>query len=102
LRNFITELITEAIFFSDTTVSTHFKPKGAPKESRGSAANVQLLTWDGDAVGEEEEEAWFARQSRHDDVKGHGSASWEEFVKGLFQKHSENEMEYTPDGIAML
>jgi len=102
LRTFISELLTEAILFSDTAVSTHFKPKGAPKESKGSAANVQLLTWDGDALGEEEEEPWFARRSSHDDVKARGTADWEEFVKGLFHKHSENEMEYTPDGIAML
>lgn len=100
LRAFLTEVLTEAILFSDTTVPTHFKPKGAPKESKGAAAHVQLLTWDGEAaqgVSGEDKESWFARQSSHDDVKGQGSADWEEFVNGLFHKHSENEMEYTPD-----
>jgi hypothetical protein len=104
LRSFITEVLSEAIAFSDTIVPTQFKRKGSPKSSSPSTAQVQLLTCDdlklvGSSKGNDtsKTEAWFARQSTHVDKAETGTASWEEFVDGLMRDHSVHEMEYTPD-----
>ena len=42
-------------------------------------------------------EKWFARFSKHYNEASRGTATWEEFFKGLKQSHSENEADYTPD-----
>ena len=104
LRNFIIEVLLEALAFSDTIVPTQFKRKGSPKSSSPSTAPVQLLTCDdlklvGSSKGNDtsKTEAWFARQSTHVDRAEAGTASWEEFVEGLLREHSVHEMEYTPD-----
>lgn len=75
-----------------------FKTKGAPKRADPATAQVQLSTWDGAGDASEDEEKWFARRSSHDDMRGAGTAEWDEFVEGLFVRHSVYEMEYTPDG----
>lgn len=101
LRTFITELLTEAIIFSDDFVPSTFKRKGQPKKSGASTAPVQLLAWTdekGAGAGGSQAEYWFARQSVHEDVRKKGTADWEEFENGLYREHSVHEMEYTPDG----
>jgi len=108
LRTFLTQVLHESIVFSEQTVSAQFKPKGGQKKSKGAASLVQLLTWEGEqsrsnAVAEAgrapEDEHWFARQSDHEDSKEQGQATWQEFQNGLFFRHSEHEMDYTPDGL---
>lgn len=47
----------------------------------------------GDGQSKEAVEYWFARSSEHKDP----DPTWDDFVKGLYENHSENEAEYTPD-----
>lgn len=48
-----------------------------------------------DGIGKDKKvvEYWFARSSEHKDP----DPTWDDFVKGLYENHSENEAEYTPD-----
>ncbi|KAH0560019.1 hypothetical protein GP486_003464, partial [Trichoglossum hirsutum] len=42
-------------------------------------------------------EYWFARDSTHFNVAEDGTATYEEFFRGLKENHSENEKEFTPN-----
>lgn len=42
-------------------------------------------------------EPWFTRSSLHENDKKAGTADWDEFEGALLDKHSEHEMDYTPD-----
>ena len=92
LKPFIHEVLTEAVDFSDSVVPTTFQKKGSPKSSGISTAKVQLLS--SDLISGE---AWFARQSEHEDAPTNGTASYAEFENGLYHQHSLNEADYTPD-----
>lgn len=89
---FAHEVLAEAVAFTDTVVPETFQKKGSPKSSDPSHAKVQLLS--SDLI---KGEAWYARQSEHEDRAERGTATSAEFVAGLFDEHSVHEMEYTPD-----
>jgi hypothetical protein len=48
------------------------------------------------ASGAAAKEYWVARRSKHGGKKEKGDATWEEFVAGLKENHSEHERDYTP------
>ena len=91
LRNFVREVLTEAVDFSDGVIPSNFQRKSSSKKSPGSTAKVTLLSSD-----LMQGETWFARQSVHENAPIDGTASWDEFESGLFDNHAENEMTYTP------
>ncbi|KAL9092456.1 MAG: hypothetical protein Q9159_000803 [Coniocarpon cinnabarinum] len=91
LRDFVREVLTEAVDFSDNVIPSTFQKKGSERKSPPSTAKVQVLSSEllrG--------EAWFARQSVHENAPLDGTASWDEFEAGLFDDHAENEATYTP------
>ncbi|KAL5692558.1 hypothetical protein EMGR_005995 [Emarellia grisea] len=82
------------------TIPNTFKVDPKPRSSPPTTAKVQLLKGTirhrkGSVRGEEE--FWACRKSVHQDTAVDGSASWEEFRRGLRENHSENEMAYTPN-----
>ena len=91
LRDFVREVLKEAVDFSDSVIPSTFQTKSSSRKSPPSAAKVKLLS-----SGLIQGESWFARQSVHEDAPLDGSASWDEFEQGLFDNHSQNEMAYTP------
>ena len=91
LRTFVREVLDEAVHFSDTVVTTNFQKKGGAKSSPPSAAKVKVLS--NELI---KGEAWFARQSIHENAPLDGTASFDEFEAGLFDDHSPNEANYTP------
>lgn len=91
LKDFVREVLNEAVDFSDSVIESTFHRRGSPKKSPPCAAKVQLF--DCDLISGE---AWFARQSIHENAPLQGTASFEEFEKGLFDDHSKNEHDYTP------
>lgn len=91
LKAFVHEVLSEAVEFSDTVVESTFRKRGSPKKSPPSTAKVQIF--DCDLISGE---AWFARQSIHENAPLAGTASFDEFEKGLFDDHSKNEHDYTP------
>lgn len=93
LRTFVTELLTEAVAFSDSIVPNQFRMKSSSKSSAPAKADVAVLSCDSLVDG-----TWFARQSLHEDKAEVGTASWSEFVNGLCMDHSKHEAEYT-DGV---
>lgn len=103
LRSFLHSALTEAQAFLITTVPRTFKIDDKPRPSPPATAKVQLLTrviraedQELDHPGSREDEFWVCRRSVHIDAPVEGTASWEEFQKGLLENHSKNEMEYTP------
>lgn len=46
--------------------------------------------------GPDDGEYWVSRRSVHGNAAEPGTASFEEFVRGLRDDHTENEMKYTP------
>ncbi|KAK3062346.1 hypothetical protein LTR53_019414, partial [Teratosphaeriaceae sp. CCFEE 6253] len=84
-----------------------FRVKGSNKTSPPAAAPVELLSHDITALEitrdvrtpgvDGRAETWFARTSVHENAAKEGTASWEEFDRGLRADHSQHEMEYTPD-----
>lgn len=51
---------------------------------------------DSGSTDREDGEHWVSRRSVHEDLAEPGTASFEEFVSGLRDNHTENEMKYTP------
>lgn len=92
LRHFVNEVLEEAIEFSDSVIPSTFQKKGSPKSSPPSTAKVQLLS--SELI---QGETWFARQSIHENAPLEGTADFEEFENGLYDNHSVNEAEYTPN-----
>lgn len=111
---FIHNVLEEALRFADSRVST-FESIGE-KKSKPSTAGVKMSHQEIPVnelqeIGQETQtirpkayrdwpdapEQWFARRSRHVDAAQAGTASWNEFVTGLKENHSEHEGEYTPD-----
>ena len=97
LVRFITELLNEGIVFSDSHISKHFSDKGAPRPSPPSTAKVQLLASDALQSANGKSEAWFARQSMHDNDARTGTGTFDEFKDVLLTDHSIHEKAYTPD-----
>lgn len=95
--SFCTEVLNEAIEFSDVLMHTEFQAKNKPAKADPSAAHVQLLTLDLLQESNGKGETWFGRRSIHEDASTTGTASYTEFENGLFHNHSENEGKYTPD-----
>lgn len=79
-----------------TTIPQTFKTDKKHRSSPPSAAKVQLSTGT-----IEDSEFWVCRRSVHVDAAAKGTASWDEFEKGLRENHSENEMAYTPSVTAV-
>ena len=115
LITFVEEMLNEAASFVDDTLSDTFR-KGSSKPSPPSKASVTLLSREiGDAeiqsipwvnstvrrefsaVGAKPREVWFARKSRHENLRAKGTADIAEFDYGLRQDHSKHEQEFTPD-----
>lgn len=92
LRAFTAELLREAVNFADKVIPETFATKGKPKPSTPATAPVQMLASDV-MTGE----YWIARRSLHENAASRGTASFDEFVAGLYNDHSQHEQEYTPD-----
>ena len=91
LRNFVQEVLTEAVEFADRVVPSNFQKKGGSKPSPPSNAKVKVLS-----SSLMQDEHWFARQSIHENAPIDGTASFDEFEAGIFDNHSVNEASYTP------
>lgn len=68
-------------------------------------SDLESLPWDGDTLprpkpSKFDDEHWYARRSYHHNLSvkrnSPGTASWDEFVYGLRDNHSENEANFTP------
>ncbi|KAM0118431.1 hypothetical protein ACP6JC_004915 [Aspergillus fumigatus] len=99
LHSFLETALSEAHSLLTDTIPNTFKVDPKPRSSPPTTAKVQLLKGTirhrkGSVRGEEE--FWACRKSVHQDTAVDGSASWEEFRRGLRENHSENEMAYTP------
>lgn len=82
----------------------HFKVKEEHKQSPPAKASVDLLQHEISAHDLPEEgrtqgraEFWCARSSIHENAANPGTASWQEFDRGLREDHSQHEKDYTPD-----
>ncbi|KAL1968490.1 hypothetical protein VTN77DRAFT_1700 [Rasamsonia byssochlamydoides] len=95
LETFLHSALTEALTLVSTTIPQTFKTDKKLRSSSPSAAKVQLSTL---AI---DNEFWVCRRSVHVDAAEEGTATWEEFEKGLRENHSENEMAYTPSVTAV-
>ncbi|KAF2098549.1 hypothetical protein NA57DRAFT_56209 [Rhizodiscina lignyota] len=94
IKSFINTALSESLGFIDETWPV-LASKGE-KASPPSKAKVALFGKDiNNPHGAPE--CWFARRSIHEGRKEEGTADWGEFVSGLFDGHSVNEKEYTPD-----
>ena len=104
LRTFVYEVLEEAYNFADLRTKT-FKSTGRktsePADAAVELSHQKITSRELKDLSTEEryfrDEEWFARCSRHVDAARAGTASWEEFKRGLKKWHSENEAEYTPD-----
>ena len=115
LAPFLTALLTEATTFVDSTLPFVFHRKST-KTNPPAIASIQVLQcmisaeeiskipWKEANIPRKSSrlrqtygEAWFARQSTHQNKAATGTASWTEFDEGLRKEHSEHERQYTPD-----
>ncbi|EAW19416.1 SRPBCC family protein [Aspergillus fischeri NRRL 181] len=99
LHSFLETALSEAHSLLTDTIPNTFKVDPKPRSSPPATAKVQLLKRTirhGKGSVRGEEEFWVCRKSVHQDAAVDGSASWEEFRRGLRENHSENEMAYTP------
>ena len=103
LHRFLLSVLTEANLFISETVPQDFKVDKKLRSSPPSEAKVQLSSktiqnkpGSTSTRSEDEEEYWVSRRSVHIDLAERGTASFEEFVKGLRDDHTANEMAYTP------
>ncbi|KAL1982138.1 hypothetical protein VTN96DRAFT_1734 [Rasamsonia emersonii] len=95
LETFLHSALSETQTLVATTIPQTFKTDKKLRSSSPSAAKVQLST------GTIDNEFWVCRRSVHVDAAEEGTATWEEFEKGLRENHSENEMAYTPSVTAV-
>lgn len=98
LRDFCLSIITEGRQLIESDLQINFIPDAKKKTSPPAKALVQISKWtkkheDPSDASKQAVEYWFARHSEHKDP----DPSWDDFVKGLYENHSENEAEYTPD-----
>ncbi|KAK2768739.1 hypothetical protein FQN54_000595 [Arachnomyces sp. PD_36] len=99
LYPFLLSALTEANTFISETVPQTFTVDPKLRSSPPSKAKVELSTATIRREGalQDDGEYWVSRRSVHDDdAEGKGSASFEDFVRGLRDDHTENEMAYTP------
>ncbi|CRG89834.1 hypothetical protein PISL3812_06873 [Talaromyces islandicus] len=97
LEEFLLSILTETQTFTTQTIPRTFAPAPKLRASPPSTAKVQLLLSAGNQNGQGGEgEYWVCRKSIHADAAEKGTATWNEFEKGLRENHSENEMAYTP------
>lgn len=103
LQQFIASVLAEGDSFITKYLPSVVKVRTAKKTVPPSKATVQLAehyipeselpatakTKDG--------ESWFMRSSLHVNEKATGTGDWEEFEKALLDRHSQHEMDYTPD-----
>jgi hypothetical protein len=103
LPSFLHSALSEAHSLLASIPSTfHHDPK--PHPSPPASATVQLSTGtrtpdshpNPEEGAKKRDEFWVCRRSIHVDASREGTASCDEFRKGLRENHSENEMEYTP------
>ena len=100
----LTEISLSAEASREPSRSRSHTVKDANKLSPPSTAPVKLYAHDIAASQLPAEirdagaapEAWFARESIHENAARDGSASWDEFDAGLRVDHSANEKDYTP------
>ncbi|KAK1068005.1 hypothetical protein LTR74_005905 [Friedmanniomyces endolithicus] len=107
LQRFLADVLEEAEAFMIRYLPRKFKVKSSSKSSPPATAPVELLAHEINAVDIPKEartagagstvETWFARTSVHENAAKEGTASREEFDRGLRADHSQHEMEYTPD-----
>ncbi|KAF7118069.1 hypothetical protein CNMCM5793_007455 [Aspergillus hiratsukae] len=90
LHSFLATALSEAHTLLTDTIPNTFKVESKQRSSPPATAKVQLLKR---TIGSE---FWACRKSVHQDAAVDGSASWEEFRRGLRENHSENKMAYTP------
>lgn len=110
LEDFLHSILSEAQTFTTQTIPQTFAADPKLRASPPSTAKVQLLISsrnnnknknknNNNNNGNDKNndgEYWVCRKSTHADAAQKGTASWAEFVKGLRENHSENEMAYTP------
>lgn len=113
LQTFLHSALTEASSLISTTIPNTFTRHKKPRSSPPSTAKVHLSTrlipadqlqpqptGTGTGAGaKRKDEFWVCRHSTHvDDASEVGTASWDEFEDGLrgAERHSRNEMAYTP------
>lgn len=90
LPPFLHSALSEAHSLLSSTIPSSFRPNPKLRASSPASAKVQLST--GTRAGD----FWVCRRSVHVDAPRDGTASLDEFRRGLRENHSENEMEYTP------
>lgn len=103
LSGFINSVLAEAETFVTKYLPTVIKVRSAQKTVSPSSAKVQLAehTIPASSLPAEartpDGETWFARSSLHVNEKKAGTGDWDEFEGALLDRHSEHEMDYTPD-----
>jgi len=100
LSAFAGTALNEGSAFLNTELgpSGRFKVKGkGERKASPSVAGVKVYAFDRPGGTHGQEEAWFARVSRHKHAAESGTAGFAEFDYGLRAEHSKHEMEYTPD-----
>lgn len=103
LNSFVTSILGEAETFEKSYLPAVIKVRSSKKTVPPSKAAVQLAEHSIPASSLPEEarapggETWFVRSSMHENEKKPGTADWAEFEEALLDKHSEHEMDYTPD-----
>jgi len=107
VKTFVQDVLTEASNFMTAYFPKKFiKAVSGSKSAPPANADVQLTRHDiptssiphhvRPADAGTIAESWFARESLHLNKKAQGTADWEEFESGLYDDHSQHEMEYTP------
>lgn len=107
LHTFLYSALTEANTFLTTTIPQTSQVDPKLRSSPPASAKVQLSTCSvptqsgGNRSKSSSNEFWVCRRSVHRNAAEDGTASWDEFRRGLRENHSENEMEYTPSVTAV-
>lgn len=91
---FLTTLLTQSLPFLNSIPSSPPWNPTATKHHPSSTAPIQLLARRVDT------EIWSCRRSLHVDSAQPGTASWEEFTRGIKDEHAVAEAEYTPGIVA--
>ncbi|PGH00829.1 hypothetical protein AJ79_08080 [Helicocarpus griseus UAMH5409] len=105
LTQFLHSALTEAnTFITGTVTKKPFSKDSKPHPSPPSLAQVELSTGSlkatpihsASAAANNKEDKWFVRRTVHENRAVKGTAEFSEFVRGLKEDHSVNEMAYTP------
>lgn len=114
IRLFVLSIISEALYLAKHQVPKWVRKASKTYEDVDSKVDLfedevfknDITTSNGDLAKNdvrdwkqytEPTEYWFARHSIHEDRAIPRTASWEEFIGGLRDNHSENEMAYTKE-----